>query len=318
MGGGLKYEPSLDGLRAIAVIAVLAYHAHAPFAVGGQRGVDLFFVLSGFLITSILARGDLRFGEFWRRRAVRLVPALFVMVVVTAILAPWLIPRQAAMVWRDAAYAVTYTMNVALAAKPWPNVFIHTWSLAAEVQFYLLWPFILPMLLRLRPAVSLLLLWVASTVLTMAIDAYAAAPFTSYYFPHFSGLFLGAALAFLPAANRWLGLLGFSVVLAGMGSLLVPNAAVEAGAALLIASLRNPSALRSLLSWPPLVWVGTISYGVYLWHIPVISMFPGMAWLPRGAIGLVGGLALAAISHAYIERPLIRAAASARPSPAQA
>lgn len=301
---GLKYEPSLDGLRAVAVLFVIAYHARAPYAAGGGRGVDLFFVLSGYLITGNLAAGNLSVSTFWKRRAVRLLPALFVMTAVSLAIAPWLIPRYAGTAWRDALLALTYTMNFAQAVKPWDNIFLHTWSLAAEVQFYLIWPLILPFLLRRNPAMLLPALWLAMLGVQWAVGAHT--PLTGYYFPHFSGLILGAAIPFLPAANRWLGLLGFAIILPGLESPSVPLAAVELGAALMVSSFRAPSALRSVLEWPPLVRLGLISYGVYLWHFPIHCIFEATPWFVRGGMALAGGIALGELSYRFVETRLAR------------
>jgi peptidoglycan/LPS O-acetylase OafA/YrhL len=313
---GLKYEPSLDGLRSVAVLAVIAYHARAPFMPAGGRGVDVFFVLSGFLITSILAERSTGLIDFWRKRAIRLVPALLPMILVTLLIAPRFMPQYAATVWRDALFTITYTMNLAEAAKPWDNPFMHTWSLAAEAQFYLVWPFVLPVILRRQNAgLWLLALWIGMTGLQAVLGA--TAPFESYYFPHFGGLLLGAAVAFLPVANRWLGIVGFGMVVLALTNSAQPEVIAEVGAALIISACRAPCALRSLLEWPPLVKLGLISYGVYLWHFPIHCAVEHTVWWFRGAVALWGGIVMGSLSYVAVERPVSRwlrpAAASAGP-----
>lgn len=299
---GRAYEPSLDGLRAIAVIAVVGYHASIPYFVGGLRGVDVFFVLSGYLITRNLTAGNLSLGEFWRRRAVRLVPALALMIATVLALAQLLIPRYAVTAPRDAAIAASYGMNVALAFRPWDNLFLHTWSLAAEMQFYLIWPLALPRLTRGRPALRLIGLWLA-LALAQAGMTRLIGP-AAYYFPHFSGLALGAAVAFLPSANRYLAIFAAGLVVAGLVNPVVPGHAVEVGTAILISSLREPSQLRGLLEWRPLTRLGLISYGVYLWHFPIHCALEDTFFYIEGPAALVGAIVLASLSYRFVERPL--------------
>lgn len=301
----LAHEPALDGLRALAVLAVIAFHARAPFALGGARGVDVFFVLSGYLITTILSDRKLAVVMFWRRRLVRLMPALVTMVVIATALMPLLSPQYAAKRWQDALLAVTYTMDLPMAVRPWDGPFMHTWSLALEMQFYLIWPFVLPWLARRRPFLALLALWLALLVLQWAIGAFT--PLTGYYLFHVSGLALGAALAFMPlAAPPVLGWGALALILAGFAVPSIPTAVVEVATATLIAALRGPSLLRVGLSWKPFVQLGVISYGVYLWHFPIHCAVEHTVWWFRGSVALVGGVALAAASYVLIERPVTR------------
>jgi peptidoglycan/LPS O-acetylase OafA/YrhL len=301
----LKHEPALDGLRALAVLGVIAFHARAPFALGGARGVDVFFVLSGYLITTILSDRTLPVAEFWRRRFVRLMPALIAMVVIATALMPLLSPQYAARRWQDALFAVTYTMDLPMAVHPWDGPFMHTWSLALEMQFYLVWPFVLPWLARRRPALALLCLWVALTILQWAVGAYT--PITGYYLFHISGLALGAALAFMPvAAPALLGWGAIALILAGFAIPGIPTVFIEAATGTLIAALRRPSPLRAGLSWKPLVQVGVISYGVYLWHFPIHCAVEHTVWRFRGPVALLGGIGMATASYSLIERPVTK------------
>jgi len=298
----LKYEPSLDGLRALAVLAVICYHARAPFALGGARGVEVFFVLSGYLITSQLAGGDLSVLEFWKRRALRLAPALILMVGLTVAFAPVAIPQYAATAPRDGLLAATYLMNVAEGLRPWDNPFMHTWSLAAEAQFYLAWPFLLPILARWHPAITLPALWLAFTGLQAAVTAFT--PFEGYYFPHFGGLALGAAVAYLPPMNRWAAAAGLGAILMAFINPALPAPLAEAGAAMLVSAVRLPCAVGSLLSVRPLTRMGLISYGVYLYHFPIHCAFEATPWFVRGGAALGGSLALGALSFHFVEKPL--------------
>lgn len=314
---GLKYEPSLDGLRAIAVVAVVAYHARAPFALGGSHGVDVFFVLSGYLITSILRDGSVRVGEFWRRRFVRLMPALVVVVAITWALTPLLAPQYAARRTDDALLALSYTMNLPMGVRPWDGPFMHTWSLAVEMQFYLLWPFVLPFLMRRRPILALLTLWAALSAIASSVDAFT--PLTGYYLVHVSGLALGAAVAFLPAAPVALGWAAVAALAACFATLGLPTVLVEASTATLICGLRQPSILRTALSWDPLVRLGLISYGVYLWHFPIHCAVEHTVWWFRGPVALWGGVVMGTLSYVAVERPVarwLRPSASARPAAA--
>jgi peptidoglycan/LPS O-acetylase OafA/YrhL len=307
--------PELDGLRALAVLAVIAYHGNV--LQGGGVGVDVFFVLSGWLITGILLGGR-RLADFFESRARRLVPALLALLAVVLAIDP--------SAWRDVLVAATYTMNFREAFAPQQTFLSHTWSLAQEWQFYLLWPIALPVLLRAgrkRAAAILAGLWVvgalaAAWLLTTSADAvrwYSAA--------HVTGLFLGAALAIWPRAEtpRWVGLAGLTATVVAFcipagaggpagGALSIPLS--EAGAALLIS--RPPSFLAA----PALVWLGTISYGVYLWHLPVYAALTALPMWPRLFGTLALSVAIAAISFRYLERPIMAAGrrrASAPPGP---
>lgn len=291
------------------MLAVVGYHARAPFLLGGGRGVDVFFVLSGGLITSLLLKTDLTIGDFWRRRGLRLVPALLVMISAVVAVTPWLWPAYTSHAPRDGLLAATYTMNFAEAWAPHDNPFMHTWSLAAEVQFYLAWPFILPWLARHRPNLALPLLWAILAALQLLRPPH----WETYYFPHFSGLALGAATVFIDRGSKWMSIGGFALVLLGFVDPRIPSAAVEAGAAAMILGFREPSALRDLFRMQPLVQIGLISYGIYLWHFPIHMAFESQPWFIRGSAASVGGLLLGAASYRLIERPL---AGMLRPAPA--
>ena len=307
--GSKTYIPGLDGLRGLAIVAVVAYHLDAPFATGGFLGVDLFMVLSGFLITRLLIAeledtGGINIRAFWLRRAKRLLPAALAFCVTTAGLAGWLFRSDQLLSTRwDAIASVFYVTNwrfvlteqsyFDLFAEPSP--FQHLWSLAIEEQFYVLWPLVVFAFRRSRAA----LLFVSTAIaLTSAIAMYllsdAADPSRAYYGTdtRIQTLVIGCILAILlhrpdtrtPQADRtWPSL--FAVPVAGLVvvAFIVVNGESQwmyrggftvfaVLASLLVASvvILPGRGLNRLFELPPVRWVGMISYSLYLWHWPAI------------------------------------------------
>lgn len=298
----MVYRRELDGLRALAVLLVLLSHSNARAFVGGAQGVDVFFVLSGYLITSLLP--NLTLGEFWSRRFLRLFPALAVLVGATVVIGPFLQWK----VWPEAAYAITWTRNIPKALGGENGVLLHTWSLAAEAQFYLVWPFLLPLLARWTPLFTLPALWLAVT-LARALWFRSTGDYAGvYYSPlwHCAGLLLGAACAYAPklkAGWSWLGaaMLGAHLVLSTLHlePLTLGWALTEAATALIICA---PSGLYRALSLKPLVGLGLISYGVYLWHFPIACYFEAYGWKWSIPAMLLGAIPLGALSYFTVER----------------
>ena len=317
---------ALDGLRALAVLAIIAFHFDYRWARGAFLGVDLFFVLSGFLITTLLIMEWRRTGTiarraFWARRTRRLLPALLVLLVFVAIftrleLQPW----NRAAVRGDALASLFYVANWRFIAEQQgyfqlfaaPSPLRHMWSLAIEEQFYLVWPLVVYALLRvsrgsLRVLASVCGLGVAASIAVMAI-AYRPGALRSYYGTDARGhtILMGALLAILlavwtpsRAATRRLmiaSVVAFVVMIyawhvaTGTGALYYHGGspAYDALACVVIAGAMQPGLLRRALAIRPLEWIGRLSYGLYLFHWPLI------VWLVPTRVHL-HGLALDAL-----------------------
>ncbi|MFZ0040932.1 MAG: acyltransferase, partial [Solirubrobacteraceae bacterium] len=352
-----RYMPGLDGLRAIAVSAVIAYHLGFGWATGGLLGVGVFFTLSGYLITDLLlaakARGQLHLADFWRARARRLLPALFLMLIVVSIWV-WLADRtQMGAVRGQVFAAAVYISNwwqgfehfSYFARYGPPSPLNHLWSLSVEEQFYLLWPWLLllgihfvherrrPIPIRPRLAGWTLALAFVSA-LEMGIMFHPTFDPSRVYYgtdTRAFGLLLGAALAMVwpsrsltrsvgPHAADVLdavGLLGlvviglliwrtneYSAFMYRGGMVLLSVATVLA-----LAALAHPATrLGRVLGVGPLRWIGVRSYGIYLWHEPVIVLTTplvnrGVQPL-RAALQVGATVGIAALSWRYVEEPI--------------
>jgi peptidoglycan/LPS O-acetylase OafA/YrhL len=299
----------LDGLRAIAALAVIGFHCNAPWATGGKLGVDVFFVLSGRLITGLLLaeldRSDhISFSQFAARRAARLIPALWILLAAAVAIQPSL--------WRNALLASTFTMNFAEAFGNAPNSLSPTWSLAGEWQFYLIWPFVVLALSRLgqrKAQLVLVGLWILMTVGRGAWLAAGGSPEIAYFLPifHSTGLIIGSALAFRPPNIR-IGLIGLPLVIAflvfapALDNREFASFAPGLELATAIVLLDPPR----LLAWRPLVWLGRISYGVYLWQGPLVVGLESLAPGPLFAVATALSVGIATLSYVLVERPLIK------------
>ncbi|WP_344654396.1 acyltransferase family protein [Cryptosporangium japonicum] len=338
---GYSYQPGLDGIRALAVLAVLVYHLGAGWLPGGFLGVDVFFALSGFLITTLVltragADGRVDLVGFLTRRARRLLPAALVMVAVVAVVgAVTMTPDRLGPLRLDGVWTVLQAANwrFVVSGQSYVDAFAppsplrHAWSLAVEEQFYLVWPVVLAVFVRRRRALLGVALVVACASAVWMGFSYAPDPSRAYYGTdtRVHALLVGAGLAIVllgPGRNRWVRLLGrlalpALIVLAVAFALVSDSSPVYYrgagfGLALVATVLVGAVAVAPdgfvgrLLRAAPLPWLGRRSYSLYLWHWPVFC------WLePRsGAVGVAAKLALTAVlalaSYHLVELPLRR------------
>jgi peptidoglycan/LPS O-acetylase OafA/YrhL len=316
-GDSLRYMPELDGLRALAALAVLFFHAQLyPFA-GGYIGVDVFFVLSGYLITTILVRqhetGGVRLADFYRSRARRLYPALLAMLAVYVVAGSILLPGVDH--WRGAIASAIYALDYA-PTYPHGRYLLHTWSLAAEMHFYLVWPLVVIAVLsqQSKDALRRILFWIAVLGTGWSI-ANQLLGINAYYRmdTRIGQLAWGGWLALVHLTKpawytgnypRWIGWVA-SGVLAGIVVYgpAMPWKVTVVAPVVAIATLAILQTAKQLpLTSPPLVWLGKMSYGIYLWHYPIIVALLGkMPAAQLAAITLAASVLLAAFSYYTVE-----------------
>jgi peptidoglycan/LPS O-acetylase OafA/YrhL len=349
--------PGLDGLRAIAVAAVVIYHVVPGALPGGGLGVDMFFVISGFLITGLLFHeraetGRIRLRSFWARRARRLLPALVIVVLTCCTAALFLGNDLLVGIGRQVLGAFTFSSNwLAIAsgtsyfAQSTPELLRNLWSLAVEEQFYLVWPFLtlLVLLVRrpwIRAAVFILIAVASATAMALLYSPHVDS--TRVYYgtdTHSFGLALGAALAVItrgmaqtplewpkwarrllpiPGIFAVIGIVALAIVLPAESALTFQGglAAVAVLTALAIwGSIIPGSLLGRALDWAPIRWIGVRSYGIYLWHWPVLIIIiaaapkwqdaPATQWL-TGILTVAITVAAASLSYQFVERPIRR------------
>lgn len=347
-----RYISGLDGLRAISVLAVILYHLHFPWIYGGYLGVTVFFVLSGYLITDLLISeykktGTIDFKSFWIRRLRRLLPALFVMLILITV---WITLFQrdyltglrgeigAAFVYISNWYYVWQEHSYFTKFAP-PSPLQHMWSLAVEEQFYIVWPILMLIALKFTKtsgkfAFLVMLLSVVSAELMAFLYTPDQDPSRVYYGTDtraFS-LLIGAALAIVwPSRNlkpqvteemkralnitglvAFIGMMLFIIFLREDSAFLYYGGMYLASAivALLIAVIVHPASIvGDILSWRPLLWVGVRSYGIYIWHFPILVLLglgvdTGEFQFWRVFLALALTLGLSAVSWKFLEDPI--------------
>ena len=340
-GAHPKYRPDIDGLRAVAVLAVVAFHAYPTVYKGGFTGVDVFFVISGYLISTIimgqLAKGTFSFAEFYSRRVRRIFPSL-VLVLLACLVTGWLIllPTEYMQLGKHVSAGCSFVSNIVLWGESGyfdtnaeTKVLLHLWSLGIEEQFYLVWPLLLfvfgvkrvRMLLGLGIAASFLL------GLFMVRDHAVGA----FYNPatRFWELLAGGALAHLDlahgeamarlraraSARHAMSVVGALLVATGL-ALLDKNQPFPGwrallpvvGACLLIAAGPNAVVNRWVLSNRLAVWIGLISYPLYLWHWPALAFARIVEGLPPSfrvrTVAVIACVIASVLTYRFVERPL--------------
>lgn len=334
------YRPEIDGLRMVAVVSVILYHAGVPGFSGGYVGVDIFFVISGFLITAIIAReltsDTFSFIDFYERRARRILPALFAMCAATMLVALLLLtPEQLRHYGQSQFATMTFAANVYFYFRSGyftPDIhaipLIHMWSLAVEEQFYVIFPIILLVIAKTTPrARNAIVATIFFASLYLSIRSQESWPLGNFYLVPFRAweLMAGGLVAlYEPVIRRMCDSAPRTAQLAssiGLAALLVPIATysdrtvfpgvnaipVVFGTAAVIATTARGGIVRDLLAFKPFVWVGLASYSAYLWHQPLFAAVE--LWLQSRPpmvirIGLIGvTFVVAWASLVLVERP---------------
>ncbi|AMS40003.1 acyltransferase family protein [Aminobacter aminovorans] len=337
------FRPDIEGLRAIAVSGVIAFHFGMSDLPGGFIGVDIFFVISGYLITRHLMQeigrsGTVDLWRFYGRRARRLLPASL-LVIATTLAAGYFIlaPSEQQLYAKGALFASSYVINLWLlrwsfdyfAADTASNPFLHFWSLSVEEQFYLLWPAFLLLVAWFRPgARGIALILGVVALVSFGVSAWMTSesqPWAFYFSPLRAWEFAVGGLVSLVVAERWASGFRFSPVMGWTGIALIAVAYLSvsetdpfpgfiallpvAGTAMLLLSGARKSAVgpASLLSLPPFQWTGKLSYSLYLWHWPVI-VYATILWPDLTLAGRLACLAvtvgLSFLSYRYVENPV--------------
>ncbi len=323
----MNYRREIDGLRSVAVIPVILFHAGYPLFSGGFIGVDIFFVISGYLITSIIiaenSNGSFSVLKFYERRARRILPVLFVVIACCLPFAwAWMLPEQMASFGRSIIAVCLFVSNVFFwqqsggyfAAASEEQPLLHTWSLAVEEQFYLLFPLLVMILWRFGKKVLIgAIAFISLASLTLAQYGSEAFATANFYLPTTRAweLLAGSLCAFLLSSGKsyrsnLLSLAGLAIIVIAIFAYddATPFPSLYAlvpvlGAVLVILFGPAGTVTARLLSTSPMVWIGVISYSLYLWHQPVFA-FARIRSLDDPSPLTMGFLALASAGLAYL------------------
>ncbi|WP_026621348.1 peptidoglycan/LPS O-acetylase OafA/YrhL [Ensifer sp. WSM1721] len=337
-----SFRPDIEGLRALAVCGVIAFHFGMTDLPGGFVGVDIFFVISGFLITrhlqqEIAKSGTVDLWRFYARRARRLLPAAFFVILVTLIFGYFVLaPSEQQFYSKGSLFASAYMINLWLirwtvdyfAPDATSNPFIHFWSLSVEEQFYLVWPALLLLLAKFRPGkggvfVLLALVAVTSFALCWRMTAISQ-PWAFYFSPLRAWEFAFGGLASTALVQEWARRFRFSPVLGWLGLLSIATAyltvteeipfpgsvallPVLGTVFVLLSGAHGGAGPKSILALQPLQWIGKLSYSLYLWHWPVIVyagiLEPELTIVDR-LLCLAVTFGLSLFSYRFIEDPI--------------
>ncbi len=343
----LAYVPELDGLRGIAILAVMFFHAEIQFFEGGFIGVDIFFVLSGFLITSLLVQefdcmgARINLQHFYMRRVLRLGPSLICLLVVFCLISSLVLGKEMAIKnFIDAVISLVYLSNWARAFELHPPDFLgHTWSLSIEEQFYILWPVVLLTLLRIiknrwyivfASALVALFSWLLRLYLVMN-DATVERVYNGLD-TRADALMVGCTLGVLISSSlisenikeylskyliviapfSMICLLAFSIFSKWQDPRMyyLGFFVIELLTATLILDILvgKRSIVGKILAMKWLIWVGSVSYGLYLWHYPIFRTILALGFnhLTVILIGTILTLIVAACSYYFLERPILK------------
>lgn len=342
----MRHRADIDGLRFIAVVPITLVHAGVPALPGGFLGVDVFFVISGFLITSILTRdfagGTFSLSDFYKKRIVRIFPALFLMLLFVLVAGCMLLlPFELEGLGKAVASAAGFVANIYywqtldyFGGVAETNPLLHTWSLGVEEQFYIFYPFLLWLVHRFFSNRLSLVLAMLIVVSAMAGPVMAKIqPEAAFYLLPSRAwqLALGGVVAVwkLPELRRmareslaWVGmtfiLVGY-VVIRPDWLLPFPWGLLPSGGAALVIAFAYNTSLHRTLAWMPFRWIGTISYSLYLWHWPIITFYRlwhGRDLSPLDTTGLLAvSVGVAALSYYLVEQPALRRWRDRRPAP---
>ncbi len=346
----LGYRPALDGLRAVAILLVMGFHAHIPNMGGGGLGVDIFFVLSGFLITTILIKelqntGRINLRRFYIRRVLRLFPALVLLI--TVFVAISAVQDEATFLHtvKASVLVLTYVANWAMISNITEHIiFSHTWSLSIEEQFYTLFPLVLVWVLaRLKwNHLPILLLVIIGTINIWRITLMAGgAPWYRIYYGIDTrvdallwGCWLGVTLAIAVKRTEFWEGWSRRAILPAIATLLLltitadlnnathmvvvfPAVAMLTTLILFYLIIAPRGYVHRILEWAPLVAIGKVSYGLYLWHPPIYNLIRSVDISPRQILlyGTPLTIAMTLLSYYLVEKPFLRLSARLATNP---